>query len=76
MNARFGESGTVSTCPSGHIYREEYCPLCGPEDCHGAMLPHSGDSRCVCTDGLAMHRDVTELCNEPVTCCGAAPVAS
>ena len=26
------------------------------------MMPHSEDSRCICTDGKANQRDITEMC--------------
>ena len=35
-----------------------------------AMVPHAGDPRCVCLDGLGLYRDVTECCgnvNLPAT---------
>lgn len=27
------------------------------------MVPHAGDSRCVCTDGYEEYRDVMQMCN-------------
>jgi len=31
-----------------------------------AMMPHSADSRCCCTDGLQDYRDIMVTCNSPV----------
>lgn len=35
------------------------------------MMPHAGDSRCVCRDGRGAERDLTETCNLPLQ--GPAP---